>query len=178
MTWSSILFFFLDCYGQLVRYTPACGRLLGHCKTLLNLVGGDLQWIQNFMSEYRMDCQAAANRIRVGVPATVEHSSEGGDESSKASRGVAETTQNFITFMDALKLKMRAKDQLHPLLSELMVGYSKFPKSQEWEGRPKILHWLITLNSMRASDEITDEQSRQILFDIDSAYQEFYKSLT
>ncbi|KAA1098107.1 Vacuolar protein-sorting-associated protein 28 [Puccinia graminis f. sp. tritici] len=161
-----------------IRYTPACGRLLGHFKTLLNLVGGDLQWIQNFMAEYRMDCQAAANRIRVGVPATVEHSSEEGNESSKASRGVAETTQNFITFMDALKLKMRAKDQLHPLLSELMVGYSKFPKSQEWEGRPKILHWLITLNSMRASDEITDEQSRQILFDIDSAYQEFYKSLT
>ncbi|KAA1098108.1 Vacuolar protein-sorting-associated protein 28, variant 2 [Puccinia graminis f. sp. tritici] len=196
------------------QYTPACGRLLGHFKTLLNLVGGDLQWIQNFMAEYRMDCQAAANRIRVGVPATVEHSSEEGNESSKASRGVAETTQNFITFMDALKLKMRAKDQLHPLLSELMVGYSKFPKSQEWEGRPKILHWwvtgitissrcsqsqistnptrksrgnccllagfnrLITLNSMRASDEITDEQSRQILFDIDSAYQEFYKSLT
>ncbi|PLW19842.1 hypothetical protein PCASD_17222 [Puccinia coronata f. sp. avenae] len=187
---------------------PPCGRLLGHFKTLLNLVGGDLQWVQNFMMEYR----AAANRIRVGVPATVEHSSEESNESSKASRGVAETTQNFITFMDALKLKMRAKDQLHPLLSELMVGYSKFPKSQEWEGRPKILHWLITLNSMRASDEITDEQSRQvsfliqlledkndngemaghayltlsitnfnnnqILFDIDSAYQEFYKSLT
>ncbi|KAH9464649.1 hypothetical protein MJO29_001687 [Puccinia striiformis f. sp. tritici] len=160
------------------QYTPACGRLLGHFKTLLNLVGGDLKWVQDFMIEYRMDCQAAANRIRVGVPATVEHSSEEGNESSKASRGVAETTQNFITFMDALKLKMRAKDQLHPLLSELMVGYSKFPKSQEWEGRPKILHWLITLNSMRASDEITDEQSRQILFDIDSAYQEFYKSLT
>ncbi|KAI9629633.1 hypothetical protein KEM48_012697 [Puccinia striiformis f. sp. tritici PST-130] len=75
-------------------------------------------------------------------------------------------------------MKMRAKDQLHPLLSELMVGYLKFLKSQEWEGRPKILHWLITLNSMRASDEITDKQSRQILFGIDSAYQEFYKSLT
>lgn len=161
------------------QYTPACGRLLGHFKTLLNLVGGDLKWIQNFMIEYRMDCQAAANRIRVGVPATVEHSSsEDGNQSSKASRGVAETTQNFITFMDALKLRMRAKDQLHPLLSELMVGYSKFPKSHEWEGRPKILHWLITLNSMRASDEISEEQSRQILFDIDSAYQEFYKSLT
>ena len=43
--------------------------------------------------------------------------------------------------MDALKLKLRAKDQLHPFLTELMSGYSRFKGSQEWEGRAKILHW-------------------------------------
>lgn len=37
-----------------------------------------------------MDCQAAAHRIRVGVPATVEHSAEEGVEAAK---WVAETTQ-------------------------------------------------------------------------------------
>jgi ESCRT-I complex subunit VPS28 len=46
-----------------------------------------------------------------------------------------------ITFMDALKLNLRAKDQLHPFLTELMSGYSRFKGSQEWEGRGKILHW-------------------------------------
>lgn len=70
--------------------------------------------------------------------------------------------QNFITFMDALKLKLRAKDQLHPLLTDLMSGYTRFKNSNEWEGRPKILHWLITLNQMRASEEITEDQSRQV----------------
>jgi ESCRT-I complex subunit VPS28 len=50
-------------------------------------------------------------------------------------------SQGFITVMDALKLKLRAKDQLHPLLSELMTGYTRFKASSEWEGRPKILHW-------------------------------------
>lgn len=93
--------------------------------------------------------------------------------------------QSFITFMDALKLNLRAKDQLHPFLTELMSGYSRFKGSQEWEGRGKILHWwvlhrrkrtwkrverskadwmyrLITLNAMKASDEITEEQSRQV----------------
>jgi ESCRT-I complex subunit VPS28 len=49
--------------------------------------------------------------------------------------------QSFITFMDALKLNLRAKDQLHPFLTELMSGYSKFKGSVEWEGRAKILHW-------------------------------------
>ena len=51
--------------------------------------------------------------------------------------------QNFITFMDALKLKLRAKDQLHPLLTDLMSGYTRFKASSEWEGRPKILHWWV-----------------------------------
>jgi ESCRT-I complex subunit VPS28 len=81
--------------------------------------------------------------------------------------------------MDALKLNLRAKDQLHPFLTELMSGYSRFKGSQEWEGRAKILHWcvsvyklavgdgdtddrLITLNALKASDEITEEQSRQV----------------
>ncbi|CAH7674798.1 vacuolar protein sorting-associated [Phakopsora pachyrhizi] len=157
------------------QYGPACSRLLAQYKTIMKMVINDVQSLEAFMVEYRMDCKAAAQRIRVGVPATVEHSSSEGVEAAK---WVAETTQSFITFMDALKLKLRAKDQLHPLLSDLMVDYSRFPKSQECEGRPKILHWLITLNSMRASDEITEDQSRQMLFDIEAAYQEFFKTLS
>jgi hypothetical protein len=64
--------------------------------------------------------------------------------------------------MDALKLNLRAKDQLHPFLSDLMAGYSRFKGSGEWEGRGKILGWLIELNGLRASEEITEEQSRQV----------------
>lgn len=45
--------------------------------------------------------------------------------------------------MDALKLNLKAKDQLHPFLTELMTSYSRFKGSQEWEGRGKILHWSV-----------------------------------
>jgi len=125
-----------------------------------------------------MDHPAALHRLSVGVPATVEHSTEAGDGGAETGKWVAETTSSFITFMDALKLNLRAKDQLHPFLTELMSGYSKFKGSVEWEGRAKILHWLIELNSMKASDEITEEQSRQMLFDIENAYNEFFRSLS
>ena len=37
---------------------------------------------------------------------------------------------------------------------------------------------LIELNAMKASDEITEEQSRQMLFDIEHAYNEFFRSLS
>ncbi|GAA5995920.1 ESCRT-I subunit protein VPS28 [Rhodotorula paludigena] len=161
------------------QYAPACTKLLAQYKTITKLVADAVPSLDAFMAEYRMDCTAAAHRLRVGLPATVEHSAEDGNVGgADTAKWVAETTQNFITFMDALKLKLRAKDQLHPLLTDLMSGYTRFKNSNEWEGRPKILHWLITLNQMRASEEITEEQSRQMLFDVEHAYSEFFRSLS
>ncbi|KAH8111769.1 vacuolar protein sorting-associated protein 28 [Phellopilus nigrolimitatus] len=141
------------------EYSPACTRLLSQYKTMHRLVGDDVPSIEAFMARYRMDHPAALHRIRVGVPATVEHSSEAGPETGK---WVAETTQSFITFMDALKLRMRAKDQLHPILQELMANYARFKASKDWEGRSRMVSWLITLNAMKASEEISEEQSRQV----------------
>jgi len=80
--------------------------------------------------------------------------------------------------MDALKLRLRAKDQLHPILQELVTGYAWF-KGSKGLGRTEqngwmvrlsptlhflysLLYRLITLNGMKASDEITEEQSRQV----------------
>ncbi|GAA5975550.1 hypothetical protein JCM5350_002646 [Sporobolomyces pararoseus] len=161
------------------QYAPACSRLLTQFKSIMKLVGDSVPSLEAFMQEYRMDCTAAAHRLKIGVPATIEHSAgedgaggAGPGGNGEHSKWVAETTQNFITFMDALKLKLRAKDQLHPLLTDLMSGYTRFKASSEWEGRPKILHWLITLNQMRASEEITEDQSRQMLFDVEHAYSE------
>jgi ESCRT-I complex subunit VPS28 len=51
--------------------------------------------------------------------------------------------------MDALKLRIRAKDQLHPLLQDLVTGYARFKGSKEWEGRSQMVSWcvLVTLPS-------------------------------
>ncbi|KAI6105941.1 vacuolar protein sorting-associated [Pisolithus croceorrhizus] len=157
------------------EYSPACTRLLSQYMTMLKLVKDSIPSIEDFMTRFRLDTPAALHRIKVGVPATVEHSSEAGPETGK---WIAETTQNFITFMDALKLRLRAKDQLHPILQELVTGYARFKGSKEWEGRSRMVGWLITLNGMKASEELTEEQSRQLLFDVDYAYAEFFRSLS
>lgn len=75
---------------------------------MLKLVGDDVPSVEAFMLRYRvcmtiltisprthifptkMDHPAALHRLKVGVPATVEHSSEAGPETGK---WVAETTQ-------------------------------------------------------------------------------------
>jgi VPS28 protein len=45
--------------------------------------------------------------------------------------------------MDALKLRMRAKDQLHPLLQELVTSFSRFKGSKDWEGRSRMVGWRV-----------------------------------
>jgi len=72
-----------------------------------------------------------------------------------------DVVQKFITFMDALKLNYKSKDQLHPLLSDLMTSLNTSMR-KDFEARAKIVQWLITLNQMRAVDELTEDQSRQV----------------
>ncbi|KAG5440806.1 hypothetical protein PCK2_000105 [Pneumocystis canis] len=98
-------------------------------------------------------------------------------QSSVSAKQAAEVVQNFITFMDALRLKYTAKDQLHPLLSELMTSLNAATQ-ETFEGRGTIVRWLIFLNNMAATDEITTQQSREMLFDIERIYNEFYQSLS
>ncbi|PWY96978.1 putative VPS28-protein [Testicularia cyperi] len=171
------------------EYAPVCTRLLAQYKTILKLIvdqergsSKPIADVADFMRIYKMDHPAAVHRLTVGVPATVEHASSSSSQtSSERAKWVAETTQNFITFMDALKLKLRAKDQLHPLLSELMRGYSRSDEvGKDKDGseiRAKLLNWLIKLNQMKASDEIDEDQARQMLFDVEGAYNSFFRAL-
>jgi len=48
--------------------------------------------------------------------------------------------------MDAIKLRMRAKDQLYPMLQELVTSYSRFKGSKDLEGRGKMVAWLVSLH--------------------------------
>jgi ESCRT-I complex subunit VPS28 len=43
--------------------------------------------------------------------------------------------------MDGLRLGLRAKDQLHPMLQELVTGYARFKGSKDWEGRSRMVSW-------------------------------------
>lgn len=131
----------------------------------------------------QMDCPAAAHRLALGIPATVEHGHAAHGSSAVQAHVVAETTQSFITLMDALKLKMHAKDQLHPLLSDVLTAYTK-ARGQDGVHRERLLQWLIKLNALHASDELDEGAARevrarayQMLFDSEQAYTAWFKSL-
>ena len=121
-----------------------------------------------------MDCPRATERLLVqGVPEPMK----GSDETSHAIT-VAETVQHFITTMDAVKLEQRAVDDLQPLLSDLFDVLTRLPEiPNDFEPNRKVQKWLQKLNSMRAVDEISEEDSRQLYLDLDSAYTEFTRYL-
>jgi len=80
--------------------------------------------------------------------------------------------------MDALRLNLRTKEELHPLLRDLVTSCSKFKGHRDSEGRSRMVSWLITLNGMQISEKLNDGQSHQLLFDIEHAYNEFFQSLS
>lgn len=85
-------------------------------------------------------------------------------------------TENFITFLDALKLNMLSKDALHPLLAELIQSVNAVT-DRDFVGRAKIISWLIKLNSMRAQEELSEGEARELVFEMEGAYAGFKKTL-
>ena len=80
--------------------------------------------------------------------------------------------------MDKLRLEIKAMDELQPDmrdLSETMGRLSLVPS--QFEGKKKLDEWLATLDAMQASDELSESQVRQLLFDLESSYNAFNKLL-
>lgn len=116
------------------------------------------------------------------MPSTAVTTSSGAAPASAAGGNpsgalILEATQDFITFLDALRLGLLAKDQLHPLLTDVIQSVNKVT-DRDFDNRGKIVQWLITLNQMKATEELSEEQARELELDINSAYQGFKSILS
>ncbi|KAI2790991.1 Vacuolar protein sorting-associated protein 28 [Penicillium oxalicum] len=170
------------------EYTETCTRLLKQYKSSLGdeSVSREFVDLETFKRTWGLECPRATERLRIGMPATVEQASHNVPQASGAGSGgsgggasgslILAATENFITFLDALKLNMFSKDALHPLLSEVIQSVNKVTDG-EFENRGKIIQWLIALNQMRATEELSEEQARELAFDIEQAYQGFKATL-
>ncbi|KAI9139779.1 VPS28 protein-domain-containing protein [Paraphysoderma sedebokerense] len=166
------------------EYTPTCTKLIAQFKTALNLLSDSVKDVEQFMREYKLTAPLAVNRLlKIGVPATVEHATNVNTDVNnvgKNAKVVAECVQHFITLQDSLRLNMHAVDQIHPLLSDLIQSLHAIPASllpSDYQGKEKIKKWLIQLNLRKASDELSEDEVRQLLFDLESAHVEFYRGL-
>ncbi|KAH0391821.1 hypothetical protein KCU89_g14107, partial [Aureobasidium melanogenum] len=93
-----------------------------------------------------------------------------------AATHIVSASENFITLFDAIKMNMLSKDTLHPILVEVIQAVNKVT-DQDFENKAKIVQWLIKLNSMRAAQELTDEEARDFQFDMNLAYDGFKATL-
>ena len=81
-------------------------------------------------------------------------------------------TENFITFLDAMRLNMVSKSVLYPLLLDVIQSINKVA-NQDFKPQGKIIQLLITLNKMKMSDELSAKQARDLTFDVELAYNGF-----
>ncbi|KAI5960272.1 VPS28 [Candida margitis] len=135
-------------------------------------------FLPQFTAKFNLNCPQAVNRLQSGVPSTIDHVTDttGTSGNSRANaRLIAEITGNFITCMDAVKLNYKTRDQLHPLLSDLVVNLNEFNESIEFNGKSKLINWLIKINNLEK--ELSQEDSDSFLNDLDIAYKGFYTSL-
>lgn len=161
-----------------VEYITECNKLIAQFKLAEKVALGSKLTTDAFMNLYQMDCPRAVDRLLVaGVPQQIRSGTEDNDHHTVAVT-VAETVQFFITTMDAVKLEQRAVDEIHPLLSDLMDALTRLPDTpNEFEPNNKVEYWLTKLNSLRAVDEIDEDDARQLSHDLDSAYAEFTRYL-
>ncbi|KAH8766798.1 vacuolar protein sorting-associated [Diaporthe sp. PMI_573] len=166
------------------EYSEICERSLKQYKSILadEAVGRAFVGLEEFKAEWDLEVPRATERIRVGMPSTAVTASSGAAPAPAAAGNtsgalILEATQDFITFLDALRLGLLAKDQLHPLLTDVIQSVNKVT-DRDFENRGKIVNWLITLNQMKATEELSEAQARELELDINSAYQGFKSTLT
>jgi len=155
------------------EYTAACSKLLVQIKAAFKQVGDEeYSSIDDFVRKCKMNCPAAMERIREDRPITIR------DDKGNTSKCIAEIVSLFITIMDKLRLEIKAMDEIMPDMRELMDTMNRLSLlPSDFEGKAKVSEWLQTLGGMQASDELTEAQVRQLLFDLDSSYQAFNQLL-
>jgi len=155
------------------EYTGACSKLLVQFKAAFKQVEGEeYPTVESFASHFKLDCPAAMERIKEDKPITIR------DDKGNTSKCIADIVSLFITTMDKLRLEIRANDELQPDLRDLsdtMARLSLIPDG--FEGKEKVSQWLRTLSSMQASDELSESQVRQLLFDLETSYNSFNRLL-
>ncbi|KAJ4329178.1 Vacuolar protein-sorting-associated protein 28 [Fusarium piperis] len=167
------------------EYTEICERSLRQYKALLadETIANEFQDLEEFKARWDLEAPRATERIRVGMPSTTIDASSSAPAPAPAAANntsgvlILEATQEFITFLDAVKLGLLSKDQLHPLLSDVIQSVNRVT-DKDFENRGKIVQWLITLNQMKATDELSEHQARELELDIQQAYQGFRRTLT
>lgn len=144
-------------------------KLIAHYRSARQATQASVPDLARWMRLNRLlPAGAGFDRLEKGFPAV---------EKSSNPKTIAEAVQNFITLMDSLRLNMVATDQLQPLLNDLVESMHKCNLDASFDGHGKVETWLRRLNGMSANEELDEAAVRQMLFDLETTYNNFHKAL-
>ena len=161
-------------------YERTCMDLVAKFKTLREVTLDSVPDLDRFFATYGAHVPSAKRRLDAGVPATYEHrATRTTDEERRGeAKAVADATHCFIGVMDTLKLDMRAKDQVAPVVADLLLALCKLARlPTDFEGTRCARKWALRMDTMRASECLSAEEGREFLYEIESAYAAFLRCL-
>jgi ESCRT-I complex subunit VPS28 len=136
--------------------------------------------IQGFAADFRLHCPSALARLAEGAPAELDTAAP---DVRREQALLVTVTELFITAMDTLNLKLYSADALAPQLAQLTRALESLRKQVGSPASPpeqveRLDQWRVRLAAMGAAEELDETQARQLLFDMNSAYQWFKESMS
>ena len=167
-----------DAIGK-AEYNQACSKLIQQYKGARQAIDADdrVSSVEQFLDVYKAECPRATKRLLIDmVPADVIDS--GHSTAQNTGVIVADTVSNFITVIDQLKLGIRAVDELTLCIHDLMANLNRtVGVPEDFEPKRKVHHWVTVLSTLGASDQISEDQARQIELDMQTSYQTYFAFL-
>ena len=122
------------------------------------------------MDNYNIQhCQSAKSLLKAG------QSNYRGEETDRnLAQRVFDITTKFIAPCDVLALDIKSVDELMPPLKDVQSALQNYPNlPADYQGLSCVTRWVDKMSAMKASDELNDEDTRQLKFDLEGAMQRF-----
>ena len=134
-------------------------------KSIPNFAG-----IDKFFALHQLDhCQTAKQRVKTGM------SGYKGEETDKSlAIRVMDITSKMIGAMDQLEMDYCDIDLILPSIKTIQSALDSYPNlSSDNQCKVKITKWVNILDQRTAADSLTEDEKRQLKFDLSSSYQQF-----
>ncbi|XP_003745774.1 vacuolar protein sorting-associated protein 28 homolog [Galendromus occidentalis] len=155
------------------EYTAACSKLLVQYRAAFRQVQGEgFPTIEQFVEAFKLDCPNALERIKEDRPITIK------DNGGNALKFVADLSVMFVTVLDKLSMDIRCMADLQPDLKEIKEIMGRLTcLPNDFEGKVIVQKWLDAMSEMAASDNFSEQQARQMKFDLETAHNAFSRAL-
>lgn len=166
------------------EYTKECASLISQFRAVITALDTGIDKFSEKYATLVAHSNVAIRRLKVGIPATAECQMVPKFVTCDPTKGcsdakmAAETTQHFITAMDDLRLKLYGIDVILPLLIDIESSLCKIPNVKpDSLARSALRKWITVLNGRKATDELSDDEGKQMSMDLDIAYSNFHSAL-
>jgi ESCRT-I complex subunit VPS28 len=164
------------------QYTSHCNRFLSQYKTWLDVHSSIIESVTTFVRDTGLNCPAALNRIKAGIPATSVH---GGNDASTDTGGLmtVDLAEKFITTHDIARVALGLEnpklevENIFSYLSDLLDSLLKYPNlPSDHEIKLKVQYWVQFCSAKpNCYYEFSLEELRQLAFDLENCYSNFRK---